>query len=97
MIPPFGFNSWRRPSFCNRGRAFRGLPQAGEASPRIPSICLVHKDAWSHRFVVSFLKFSLRDVVTTIVTNLPEMEGSTGAAGVRRRGPKPEDFPSCDL
>jgi hypothetical protein len=39
-----------------------------------PSICLVHKDAWNRRFVVSILKFSLRRAVTTIVNKLQEME-----------------------
>src|ERR1041384_4208867 len=54
---------------------FAGCLRQGGSAPH-SSICFVHKDAGSRRFVVSFLGFFSRARVTTIVTSLQQMEGS---------------------
>jgi len=55
-------------------RISRAASGRGGIAPH-PSICFVHKDAWSPRFVVSSSKFSCGAAVTTIVSKLQEMEG----------------------
>src|SRR5690349_22426322 len=64
---------------------FAGCLRQGGSAPH-SSICFVHKDAWSRRFVVSFLGFFTRARVTTIVSKLQEMEDSKSQTGPRSEG-----------
>jgi hypothetical protein len=64
---------------------FAGCLRQGGNAPH-SSICFVHKDAWSRRFVASFLGFFSRARVTTIVSKLQEMEDSKSQTGPRSEG-----------